>query len=432
MYGAILGDIIGSPFEFDRGDKTKKFDLFSEGCDFTDDSVMTIAVGEALLAVGPEAAVKEIEDAVVSNMQDWGKRYPHAGYGGSFRHWLKEKNPKPYGSYGNGSAMRVSAAGWLYDSIERTREVARATANVTHNHPEGIKGAEATASAIYMARNGSSKEEIKEYIEREFHYDLSRTLDNIRPYYHHVESCQETVPEAIIAFLESKDFEDAVRNAVSLGGDTDTAFYGIPAVLIAECKSRIDKGLMTDVLDEFDHVLGRSMDTYSDEMDETQANQMIEAAIDQYYIQQDKNGMLLFMEVMVTRMQQAGEVIVPYITENSFMSEEQIGKVKAGDTILLDHDVRLKIETVKDADEKEWIGVFTSSEEMHKGSAGNVQMNQSIESILRLALNWEQVNGIVINPFGKYIQMTKKMIELLINGYEYYENERKSKDDENN
>lgn len=176
MYGAILGDIIGSPFEFDRGDKTKNFDLFSKGCGFTDDSVMTIAVGEALLAVGPEAVVKEIEEAVASNMQDWGKRYPHAGYGGSFRHWLKENNPKPYGSYGNGSAMRVSAAGWLYDSIERTREVARATANVTHNHPEGIKGAEATASAVYMARNGSSKEEIKEYIEREFHYDLSRTL----------------------------------------------------------------------------------------------------------------------------------------------------------------------------------------------------------------------------------------------------------------
>lgn len=165
MYGAILGDIIGSPFEFDRGDKTKNFELFSKGCGFTDDSVMTIAVGEALLAVGPKAAVKEIEEAVATNMQDWGGRYPHAGYGGRFRHWLKEKNPKPYGSYGNGSAMRVSAAGWLYDSMERTREVARATANVTHNHPEGIKGAEATASAIYMARNGSSKEEIKEYID---------------------------------------------------------------------------------------------------------------------------------------------------------------------------------------------------------------------------------------------------------------------------
>ena len=267
MYGAILGDIIGSPFEFDRGDKTKEFDLFTKGCDFTDDSVMTIAVGEALLAVGPEATVQEIEEAVVTNMQDWGKRYPYAGYGGRFRYWLRKRNPKPYGSYGNGSAMRVSAAGWLYDSLERTREVARATANVTHNHPEGIKGAEATASAIYMARNESSKEEIKEYIEREFHYNLDRTLDEIRPGYHMDETCQRTVPEAIIAFLESKDFEDAIRNAVSLGGDTDTlgaitgsiaeAFYGIPAVLIAECRSRMDEGLMTNILDEFDHVLGR-------------------------------------------------------------------------------------------------------------------------------------------------------------------------------
>ena len=282
MYGAILGDIIGSPFEFDRGDKTKEFDLFSKDCDFTDDSVMTIAVGEALLAVGPEATVKEIEEAVVTNMQDWGKRYPYAGYGGRFRYWLRERNPKPYGSYGNGSAMRVSAVGWLYDSLERTREVARATANVTHNHPEGIKGAEATASAIYMARNGFSKEEIKEYIEREFHYNLNRTLDEIRPGYHMDETCQRTVPEAIIAFLESKDFEDAIRNAVSLGGDTDTlgaitgsiaeAFYGISAVLIAECRSRIDEGLMTDILDEFDHILGRDKNADSDEKNRTQAN----------------------------------------------------------------------------------------------------------------------------------------------------------------
>ena len=282
MYGAILGDIIGSPFEFDRGDKTKEFDLFTKGCDFTDDSVMTIAVGEALLAVGPEATVKEIEEAVVTNMQDWGKRYPYAGYGGRFRYWLRERNPKPYGSYGNGSAMRVSAVGWLYDSLERTREVARATANVTHNHPEGIKGAEATASAIYMARNESSKEEIKEYIEREFHYNLDRTLDEIRPGYHMDETCQRTVPEAIIAFLESKDFEDAIRNAVSLGGDTDTlgaitgsiaeAFYGISDVLIAECRSRIDEGLMTDIFDEFDHILGRDKNADSDEKNGTQAN----------------------------------------------------------------------------------------------------------------------------------------------------------------
>ena len=149
-------DISNYIYNFRKRGNSINFDLFSKGCGFTDDSIMTIAVGEALLAVGREAAVEEIEEAVVSKMQAWGRRYPYAGYGSKFSRWLREDSPKPYGSYGNGSAMRVSAAGWLYDSLARTREVAQATANVTHNHPEGIKGAEATASAIYMARNGSS------------------------------------------------------------------------------------------------------------------------------------------------------------------------------------------------------------------------------------------------------------------------------------
>lgn len=261
MYGAILGDIIGNPFEFDRGNKTKDFELFSKGCGFTDDSVMTIAVAEALLSVGSDGTVDEIEEAVVLKMRDWGRQYPYAGYGGRFFNWLLLKNPKPYGSFGNGSAMRVSAAGWLYDSMERTREVAKATANVTHNHPEGIKGAEATASAIFLARNGASMENIKTYITSEFGYDLERTLDQIRPTFHMDETCQRTVPEAIIAFLESDSFEDAIRNAVSLGGDTDTlaaitgsiaeAYYGIPDTLIAECRARIDQDTMLAVLDEF-------------------------------------------------------------------------------------------------------------------------------------------------------------------------------------
>ena len=160
MYGAILGDIIGSRFEFDRGGKTKDFELLTEEDKFTDDSVMTVAVAEALMDAGKEASVKEIEAACVRSMQKWGKAYPYAGYGGNFRRWLRERDPKPYGSYGNGSAMRVSAAGWLYDSLERTREVARATAIVSHNHPEGLKGAECTAAVIYMARTGASKEEI--------------------------------------------------------------------------------------------------------------------------------------------------------------------------------------------------------------------------------------------------------------------------------
>lgn len=420
MYGAILGDIIGSPFEFDRGDKTKDFKLFSRRSHFTDDSVMTLAVCEALLKVGQDVTVKEIEDAVISSMQSWGRRYPHAGYGGYFRRWLTARHPEPYNSYGNGSAMRVSAVGWLYDSLEKTRVVAKATANVTHNHPEGIKGAEATASAIFMARNGSSKEEIKKYIENEFHYDLNRTLNEIRPGYHMDETCQKTVPEAIIAFLEAKDFEDAIRNAVSLGGDTDTlgaitgsiaeAYYGIPEWLITECRKRINKDMRV-VLDDFNDVL-------SNQDDFPNSNKMIEDAIDQYYVQNNKDGMLVFMKTLLISIEQGGELVVPYITTHSILSKEQLNSISIGDTFTLDHDVKLKLETVKDVKGNEWMGVFTSTNEMHKGSSGNVQINQSILSILQSVLDLEEVNGIVINPFGKHIQISKNMIALLISIYD--------------
>ena len=265
MYGAILGDMIGSPYDFDRGNKTKEFPLFSRGSRYTDDSVMTIAVAEALMDnMGKSDG--EVKSALVISMQKWANKYPSAGYGRMFCIWLGEKNPKPYGSFGNGSAMRVSAAGWLYDTIEETRKYARLTAEVSHNHPEGIKGAEAAASAIFMARHGSTKEEIKDYIIREFAYDLSRTCDEIRPTYHHVETCQQTVPEAITAFLEGEDFEDVIRTAVSLGGDCDTltciaggiaeAFYGVPDRDKLECRGRLPEDMLA-VLERFDEVTGR-------------------------------------------------------------------------------------------------------------------------------------------------------------------------------
>ena len=260
MYGAILGDMIGAPYEFDRGDKSKEFPLFVEKSQFTDDTVMTIAVAEALMDSEGQTD-GEIRQTLVRSMQDWGHRYPHAGYGGRFDVWLRQKNPKAYGSFGNGSAMRVSSVGWLYDTLEETRQMARITAEVTHNHPEGIKGAESTAAAIFLARNGRSKSKIRDYITREFHYDLSRTCDEIRPTYHHVESCQETVPEAITAFLEGEDFEDVIRTAVSLGGDCDTltciagsmaeAFYGVPDNLKEECRRRLGDDML-EVLDRFD------------------------------------------------------------------------------------------------------------------------------------------------------------------------------------
>lgn len=264
MYGAILGDIIGSPYEFDMGNKSKEFPLFSERSHFTDDSVMTFAVAEVFLDDDLLMNDEVIRQRLIESMQRYGKLYPRAGYGGMFRHWLKSDSPQPYGSYGNGSAMRVSSVAWLFDDLGMVRYMARLSAEETHNHPEGIKGAEATASAIYLARTGCTKQEIKSYIENRFGYDLSRTCDEIRPGYHHVETCQETVPEAITAFLEGESFEDVIRTAVSLGGDCDTltciagaiaeGFYGVPEDLKQECRNRLPEQLL-DVLQKFDSFL---------------------------------------------------------------------------------------------------------------------------------------------------------------------------------
>ncbi len=266
MLGAIIGDMVGAPFEFDRGNKSKEFQLFSGYSHWTDDSVMTIAVADALLSVEKDAEDDAIRTSVIEHMRKWGKAYPYAGYGTGFSEWLDSDNPKPYGSYGNGSAMRVSSVGWLYDDLERTQDVASLTADVTRNHVEGIKGAEAVAAAIFLARTGSSKAEIKEYVEFECRYDLSRTCDEIRPTYHHIESCQETVPEAITAFLEGEDFEDVIRTAVSLGGDCDTltciagsmaeAFYGVPEDMEKECRRRLEKDMLA-FLDSFETEIGR-------------------------------------------------------------------------------------------------------------------------------------------------------------------------------
>ena len=248
MLGAILGDMVGSPFEFDRNNhKSKDFPLLSEKSHFTDDTVMTVAVARGLMA-GQGNAQKTFAE-VQHEMRRLGKAYPNASYGGMFGQWLYAEHPQPYGSFGNGSAMRVAATGWLFDTLDKTLEIAKVTAEVTHNHPEGVKGAQATAAAIFLARTGHSKPEIRQYVEQTFGYDLSRTCDEIRPYYCHVETCQQTVPEAIVAFLESTGFEDALRNAVSLGGDSDTlacitggiaeAFYGMPSELQQETLKRL-------------------------------------------------------------------------------------------------------------------------------------------------------------------------------------------------
>ena len=258
MLGAIFGDIVGSVYEFNNTDRYD-FKLLSGWSAPTDDSYMTLAVAEALMETYGQDD-ETVRKAVVNRMQYVGKLYPHAGYGGMFRRWLLEKDPKPYNSFGNGSAMRVSAAGWLYRTLGETLRAARLTAEVTHDHPEGIKGAQAVAAAIFLARAGAEKERIAGFVSKTFGYDLDRTLDEIRPGYGFYEICQRSVPEAVIAFLEGDSYEDVIRKAVSLGGDSDTiacmagsiaeAYFGMPEELKEEALSRLDPP-MRDIVHEF-------------------------------------------------------------------------------------------------------------------------------------------------------------------------------------
>lgn len=250
MLGAIAGDIIGSIYE-KNVIKTTGFPLFGPRHRFTDDTVLTVATADALLNGLDYAAV----------YRDYGRRYPNAGYGGSFIHWIFDDQAGPYYSWGNGSAMRVSPVGWAFDTVDEVLAAAERSAAVTHNHPEGIKGAQATALAVYLARTGHSKAALKQEIEQRFGYDLSRSLAEIRPAYRFDVSCQGSVPEAIIAFLEAPDVEQAIRLAVSLGGDSDTlaclaggiaeAHFGpVPAPLATEVRRRLPADLLA-VVDAF-------------------------------------------------------------------------------------------------------------------------------------------------------------------------------------
>lgn len=211
MLGAVAGDIIGSAYER-HPIKTKKFKLFSKYSRFTDDTVLSVAVAKSILNNEP----------YIDNIIDFGIRYYDAGYGASFRKWLRSKDHKPYNSWGNGSAMRVSPIGFAFDTAKKVLKEAKKSAEITHNHPEGIKGAEATALAIFMAKNGEKKDKIRDTISRNFNYDLDRTVDDIRVSYRFDVSCQGSVPESIICFLDSTSYEDTIRNTISLGGDTDT------------------------------------------------------------------------------------------------------------------------------------------------------------------------------------------------------------------
>lgn len=276
MIGAIIGDIIGSPYESDLSNiKTKDFALFDKSkSHFTDDSIMTIAVAKGLIEClkSNRCSEQDIKSSVKKSMVEYGKLYPRAGYGNAFREWILDDNRKPYNSWGNGSAMRTSSVAWLFNNLEEVNKITEIVASITHNHPEGIKGAQAVSSAIYLARIGNTKEKIKEYIELNFGYDLNFTLDSIRNWYYKDLSCEGSVPEAIVSFLESTSFEDCIRNAVSIGGDSDTiacmsasiaeAYYGLTKDnewndIVHEAMSCLDDKLKYDVVDCVEYIYGK-------------------------------------------------------------------------------------------------------------------------------------------------------------------------------
>lgn len=250
LLGAIAGDVIGSYYEFCPANRVD-FKLFNgNGTFFTDDTVMTVANADWLLT----------GDSLLGVMQDYGNRYIGAGYGSMFFEWLRSDDPQPYNSFGNGSTMRVSPVGWAFDTLEETLNAAKQSAEVTHNHPEGIKGAQATAASIYLARTGKSKDEIKQYVETTFGYNLSRTCDEIRKTYRFDETCQGSVPESIIAFLESTDYENAIRLSISLNGDADTMGAitgGIAEAYYKEIPSHIKEEVMKRLPDEFISIMVR-------------------------------------------------------------------------------------------------------------------------------------------------------------------------------
>jgi len=265
MIGAIIGDIVGSRFEFDNH-RSMEFDLFTEECFVTDDSIMTLAVAKTIMMTDREVLgditstriersyLEQLSANTVKLMQSIGRKYPNCGYGGNFYGWIFSPNPQPYNSYGNGAAMRISPVGEVAGSIEEVKMLSKAVTVISHNHEEGIKGAEATAVAAYLARIGYDKDRIGKYIE-DHYYKLDFTIDEIRDTYEFNETCQETVPQAIQAFLESESFEDAIRKAISIGGDSDTvaaitggiaeAYYGVPE----ELKKRALEYMDNDLLD---------------------------------------------------------------------------------------------------------------------------------------------------------------------------------------
>lgn len=420
MYGAIIGDIIGSRFEFDNGSKSREFQLFTKDCEFTDDTVMTIAVAEALMDAGPDACEEEVKAHLIRSMKKWGKAYPHAGYGARFIRWVLTEDAKPYGSYGNGSAMRVSSAGWLYDSIERTREVARWTAEVTHNHPEGVKGAESLAAAIFMARNGASLSDIEMFLIEEFGYDLSRTLDDIRPVYYHVEDCMRTMPEAYTCFLESDNFESTIRNVMYIGGDTDTlgaiagalaeAFWGIPLGMVDAASDYLSDDLF-EVIDRFRNTIHFNL---PEGVDDYKNNLPIKKTLERLNETHNQEELITLALKLVERIREEGQAPTPMEDVNNLIGTLDPGEIVVGKEYKLEKEFRLRVYTLTDKEGRRWIPFFTDEEEYYKQETTSIMLNVPIRILIEDGLYTRDIEGMVINPFSDNILLDKDFLGIVM------------------
>lgn len=429
MLGAIFGDIVGSVYEFNNT-KREDFPLLSKWSHPSDDSIMTLAVARALMNTWGRSD-DEIKAELVRSMQQLGRRYPNAGYGGSFSKWLYEKNPRPYNSFGNGSAMRVSSVGWLYQTLDDTLHAAALTAEVSHNHPEGIKGAQAIAASVFLARAGASKEEIFVYAMKTYGEKMIRTLDEIRPDYHFDVSCQGSVPEAILAFIESESYEDAIRKAVSIGGDSDTiacmagaiaeAFYGMPGKLKRKALQILDPYCSEIALqfrqfckehDRTIHEGWKEQITPKDPYESLKNNWAIEALLDRVYQERAKGekdlSILPIFSILHFCVKEEGEFLVPIAVKSGFNID--LSKVRPGDTFTSDEETTFAIKHIIDSDDKEALPVFTSESELEKGELTSM-INLPMEQCMQIALDADDLTGMVINPYGNAFIMDKETLK---------------------
>ena len=425
MLGAIFGDIVGAPYEFDENNiKTTDFPLFSDRSVFTDDTVMTAAVAKALMdSYGADDEV--ILNSLTMQMRAMGRTYPGRGYGGMFQAWLLVDGAEAYNSFGNGSAMRVAAAGWLYRTLEETLHAAELTALPTHNHPEGIKGAQAVAAAIFLSRLHLEKDDIRAYLARTFGYDLNRTLKEIRPDYHMDETCQGSVPEAIIAFLEGKGFVDVIRKAVSIGGDSDTiaamagaiaeAYYGIPEQMEKEALSRLTPELQRIVGDFRRFYLthsgpplpGWETSVYLDPDDLLKDLKTLEFAISDFYVRSGsgKTEPSVVLDELKELLKKEAVALITVQPPSQAMKYST-----SSDAV--------QVQCIHDSEGRLLLPVFTSKSQVSSSAPDLYYMTDSLENILGSGAHAPDIHGVIINPFGQNFLLDKTTLRLLLQQYE--------------